>query len=835
MGNRQGVHRLLPVPRTKWFRVTAVSTAVVTAGAIAAIAGTSLASPSASATPGVNAATAADVNSQCRLGNGVKHVVEITFDNVHYFRDNPNVPSDLELMPNLLNFFEDNGTFLANNHTPLIAHTADDILTTYTGLYGDRAGMPVSNDYQSYNTDGPGGSYGTTDGDSSFAYWTDRNDDNSSSPSPDRDQNASMAYAPKPPATSGDTNATTTTPAPWVPFTEAGCDVGDFSTANTVLENTSPDISEVFGANSPEEQQLNADPDSFKDPETADYVGIAVHCAKGSALCTDATGDRGNNTTASATAVPDLLPDEPGGYNGYQALFGAKYVMPEIGGGTANLEHNGYQVTNSAGQLVDENGNPILGDFTSIPGFPGFDPTASQSLAYMADMLESGIPVVYSYISDIHGNEDIQGLTKAGEACYHAPSALPSGSACYLAQAAYYNQAFGTFFQRLAADGINKSNTLFILSSDEGDHEAGANAGRAVQPTPVGCDGVTTICSYPAGGFGELEGNITGLLAEEKHDTTQFGMEYDTAPEYYINGDPSPDATVTRTFERDVAGLTAYNPYAGSTQQIANYLADPTEEAILHMVNADPRRTPTVAEFAKPDYYLEQGNASCDDTTTGSAASNYPADCVSVDPSYAWDHGDFAAEINTNYVGFVGPGVRQLGLQGDQPSQGPNSAGANSGQTIAINSGTTGPWTDETDIQPTMMYLTGLRDLYTPDGRVITQILGRPNFALSDPQVTQLGACYKQLNSSVGEFGSYTLEADTAAVESDTPGDTEYLQTDRTLASLDRQRDSLAEQIKDQLDGAEFGGQPIFQAPYETARCQGLINSAQQLAQHVAS
>jgi hypothetical protein len=836
MGNRQGAHRLLPDPRAKWFRITAVSTAVVTVGAIAVVAGTSMAASAQPARPVENyAATAAGVNNQCHLGNGIKHVVEITFDNVHYFRDNPNVPSDLEQMPNLLNFFEDNGTFLANNHTPLIAHTADDILTTYTGLYGDRAGMPVSNDYQSYNTDGSGGSYGTTDTDDSFAYWTDRVDDTSSSPSPDRDQNASMAYAAKPPATSGDTNATQTTPAPWVPFTSAGCDVGEFSTANTVLENTSPDISEVFGANSPEEQQLNADPDSYKDPETADYVGVAVHCAKNSPLCTNATGERGNQTTTSHTAVPDLLPDEPGGYNGYEALFGAKYVMPEIGGGQDNLMHNGYQVTNSAGQLVDENGNPMLGEYTSIPGFPGFDPTASQSLAYMADMLEAGIPVVYSYISDVHGNEDIQGLSSKGEPCYDAGSALGSGSACYLAQTAYYNQAFGTFFKRLAADGINKSNTLFILSSDEGDHEAGANVGRAIQPTPASCDGVTTLCTYPTGDFGELEGNVTGLLAEEKHDTTKFGMEYDTAPEYYINGDPGPDTTATRTFERDVAGLTADNPYSGGTQQIANYLADPTEEAILHMVNADPARTPTVAEFAKPDYYLEQGNASCDDSVTGTSASSFPADCVSVDDGYAWDHGDFAAEINTNYVAFVGPGVRQLGLQGDQPNQGPNSAGANSGQTIAISSGTTGPWTDETDIQPTMMYLTGLRDRYVPDGRVITQILARPNQALSDPAVTQLGACYKQLNSSVGEFGSYTLEADTAAIESDTTGDSEYLQTDKTLANLDKQRDGLAEQIKNQLNSAEFSGQPIFEAPQETALCQALISTAKNLAQSTSS
>ena len=59
-----------------------------------------------------------------------------------------------------LNFFEQNGTMMSNSHTPLIAHTADDILTTLTGLYGDRHGMPVSNSYQAYNADGTTGSFG---------------------------------------------------------------------------------------------------------------------------------------------------------------------------------------------------------------------------------------------------------------------------------------------------------------------------------------------------------------------------------------------------------------------------------------------------------------------------------------------------------------------------------------------------------------------------------------------------------------------------------------------------------------------------------------------------
>ena len=64
---------------------------------------------------------------------------------------------------------------------------------------------------------------------------------------------------------------------------------------------------------------------------------------------------------------------------------------------------------------------------------------------------------------------------------------------------------------------------------------------------------------------------------------------------------------MVRAFEHDVANLTAANPYTGTTQKIDNYLADPTEEAILHFVNADPARTPTLAMFAKPDYLPVDG------------------------------------------------------------------------------------------------------------------------------------------------------------------------------------------------------------------------------------
>ena len=186
-----------------------------------------------------------------------------------------------------------------------------------------------------------------------------------------------------------------------------------------------------------------------------------------------------------------------------------------------------------------------------------------------------------------------------------------------------------------------------------------------------------------------------------------------------------------------------------------------------------------------------------------------PGGLRAVSPGFAWDHGDYAAEINTNYVGFAGPGVQHLGLDGSGPADGPTSSGANSGQTEVVDLNLKGPWTDETDIQPTEMYLLGLHTDYIQDGRVITQILANPNGALRNPLVTQLGEAYKQLNSSVGQFGADTLTASTNAIESSTPGDAEFTTVNRALTSLDQQRDALANVIKTELFNAENWGTPV--------------------------
>ncbi len=171
----------------------------------------------------------------CGLDNGIEHIVHIQFDNVHFRRDNPNVPSDLEQMPNLLNFLEDKGTLFTSHYTPLISHTAVDILTALTGVYGDKFGIPIGNSLRYFNPDG------TTNGMSSFAYWTD------------------------PVAAFSGQTVTDTTPQMIdqrgkTHLTRAGCDVGAFSVANIEFENIGLDITTVFGAGSPEDKEAQSDP-----------------------------------------------------------------------------------------------------------------------------------------------------------------------------------------------------------------------------------------------------------------------------------------------------------------------------------------------------------------------------------------------------------------------------------------------------------------------------------------------------------------------------------------------------------------------------------------------
>jgi hypothetical protein len=137
---------------------------------------------------------------------------------------------------------------------------------------------------------------------------------------------------------------------------------------------------------------------------------------------------------------------------------------------------------------------------------------------------------------------------------------------------------------------------------------------------------------------------------------------------------------------------------------------------------------------------------------------------------------------------------------------------------------------DETDIRPTTLYLAGLKDDYEHDGRVITEVLTNPNHALAQPVVSNLGACYKQLNSSVGELGTDVLIASTKAAESTSPSDVRFKAAQVALRALDKLRDKVAQTIKDDLEAAAFGNQTIGNAGAELGACQAVVGAAKHLA-----
>jgi hypothetical protein len=684
---------------------------------------------------------------QLKSPNGkIKHVIYVQFDNTHFLRDNPNVPSDLEQMPHLLNFIKGNGVLMTNDHTALISHTATGILTSLTGVYPDRMGQPVSNSFRYFKTDG------TTRTGVSFAYWT------------------APLFDPQ-----GSTTDTTPTminengklaPAPWVAFTRAGCDFGAVATANTILENTAIDIPTVFGANSPEASEVATNPGQA----FADFVGIGVHCPQGSAIC-----------AASQHARSDLLPDEPKAYKNFQGLFGAAYVNPVI---------------KPNGPMTDLDGD-VIQDATGHVGFPGFDGMeATVSLAWVAQMQEAGIPITFAYVSDAHDDHGTAG---------NIHFAFGPGEAGYTQQLQDYDQAFQKFFDRLAADGINKSNTLFVFTVDEGDHFVGD------APTPAGCDGVTTACTYNR--VGEINADLRRMVFTQFADSTLFSVHSDDAPNVYVNGtatQPIRDQTdpIVRALEREMAQLNWMNPYTGVVENnIMVAQADHTGMKTLHMITADPFRTPTFTPFADPDWFFFATGA----TTPATCAT--PAACAFIpartSPSFAWNHGDIQDEIASTWVGYVGQGVNPAGVNGDV-------------------------WSDHTDVRPTILNLVGLKDDYVHDGRVVSEVLlssALPQSMKKSTSFVPLAQMYKQLNASFGEFAMATLKASTKALASNDADDATYISIEGQIESLTDQRNALAAQMIGLLNGAEFKGQTFSDAKARSLIAQGqaLLNQANAL------
>ncbi|HEX9413060.1 MAG TPA: hypothetical protein VF916_06110, partial [Ktedonobacterales bacterium] len=234
----------------------------------------------------------------------------------------------------------------------------------------------------------------------------------------------------------------------------------------------------------------------------------------------------------------------------------------------------------------------------------------------------------------------------------------------------------------------------------------------------------------------------------------------------------------------------------GNTDTLTQFLADPVEMQLLHMITSDPARTPTFTMFADPNYFLFAG------------APNCTAPCLTQNPAFAWNHGDVNPEITTTWLGMVGPGVRQIGVDGDV-------------------------WSDHTDIRPTILTLLGLKDDYAHDGRTLFEVMDHsvlpPAVQAHSGLLIALSQAYKQIEAPVGQLGLASLKISTTALESgNASDDSTYTSLENQLASITSQRDALAAQISAILEGATFNGQAVD--PSSTAR---LIGQANNLLDHM--
>jgi hypothetical protein len=252
-------------------------------------------------------------------------------------------------------------------------------------------------------------------------------------------------------------------------------------------------------------------------------------------------------------------------------------------------------------------------------------------------------------------------------------------------------------------------------------------------------------------------------------------------------------------------------------------------------VNADPNRTPSFTVWPKGDFFLTSGigdtRTALDGCPAGTTAANASTNCVSISNAFAWDHGYYAPEIDNTWLGIVGPGVANNGVDGRSAADGPSSAdGANSNPQLVTPNDDPGTWADETDMRPTLLALAGLKDDYVEDGRVLVEDLTNPPDKSGQPKFHRLAVCYKQLNSSVGQFGTDLIVADTAALRTGSSSDdSTYESVLSKIQSLGAARDALATKIKNDLFDAEFDNHPIPGAN-DLKNCNRILAQANALA-----
>ena len=366
----------------------------------------------------------------------------------------------------------------------MIAHTADDSLSIYTGLYGDRHGQPLSNSYKGYNPDG------TTDPADVVRVL-------------DQPVRRHRGHA-RPRATTARRRMvySDTVPGEWSAEPPDARLPGSRSPAPVATSVTSPPPtwssrtprSTCRRSSAPARPRCSSStptPITFKDAEIADYIGEAVHCAHGSAIVRGRVGgevrpDRRRPRRPS----PTRCPPSPAATAASRRSSAPGTSAPQLGAGTPNLTSHGYPVTNAAGNLVDLDGNDAPGALQPSAGLPRLQPhrvAVSGDAGRHAGDRRSRSPTATSPTCT-------SGRPSTSDRAPRPPPPRPAGRSAPATSATTTTARPTTLRSRSSSsvspqDGINASNTLFVISAEENDQFDGANVGRALTPTPAGCDG----------------------------------------------------------------------------------------------------------------------------------------------------------------------------------------------------------------------------------------------------------------------------------------------------------------------------------------------------------
>jgi hypothetical protein len=279
-----------------------------------------------------------------------------------------------------------------------------------------------------------------------------------------------------------------------------------------------------------------------------------------------------------------------------------------------------------------------------------------------------------------------------------------------------------------------------------------------------------------------------------------FTVHGDDAPTFYLakkgtgGGQLGQTDPVAREFERDMAKLTAMNPYTGATDPLLVRMADQTGMKALHMITTgDPVRNASFVLFADANYFL----------------TDFPANTCKtcINPLFAWNHGDIQNEIANTWLSFVGPGVRNRG-QDDET------------------------WSDHADVRPTILSLVGLEDSYVHDGRVLFEAMDENVLPLRlrghKRTLPDLVNVFKQINAPFDQFALDSLSISTVALASNTTNDTMYAALQSKITGFTSQRDAIADDMKATLDGSAFGDEV-----FDEVMARQLLNQGQALLDDV--